>query len=150
MAIPNQQQGISLSGDGSSSARQASLSAFSGEKSAQASHTELSLHPDSQTDGEVSEADDDDDVVSVRSTWDYKRSNDPEADDDVASVAPSEALEEGESMSQSQTEHYVEAIREIIETLSIEDAVLTSRSKSILRFKTFVFTKRPVSVEVWL
>ena len=93
----------------------------------QASYTELSLHPSPDTD----EDDDDDEVRSVRSTWDYKRANDPdvEDDDDIGSVAPSEQ-EEGEQISHNQSEHYVSMISELIETLEIDDAIRTSKSKS--------------------
>ena len=114
---------------GPSSANQSGMEANSG-RVAQASFSELSIHPNPGEEFD-DEDDDDDDVRSVRSTWDYKRTEGPdvEDDEDVGSIAPSEK-EEGEQVTHNQSEHYINLMSELIETLEIDDAVRTSKVRS--------------------
>ena len=90
---------------------------------------ELSVHPDSMSEGELCEGDDDDDAMSVRSSWDYKRTGSLEEDGETESVVSADR-EEGESLSASETERYVDVIAGIIEALDIGEAVRTPKSKS--------------------
>ena len=91
---------------------------------------DLSIHPDNYSEGESDEEvhDDDDDSESVRSSWDYKRSNSPDAEGETESVVLER--EEGHSLSSKETERYVDLITEIIDTLEISDAVKTKRKQS--------------------
>lgn len=124
----NVQKSIPPSGDGMGSTLRVNLGAST--SGVRPSVPEVSLHPDSHSDGELSdEGDNEDDARSTRSSWDYKRIEDHEVEEDTLSVGLSDREEE-ESLNPSQSEQYVEHIRELIKTLSIGDAVQTSKSKS--------------------
>ena len=90
---------------------------------------ELFVHPDSQSEGEIDE--DNDDVMSVRSSWDYKRSHsaEGEAEGDNESVLSIDKVE-GEPLSASETERYVDMVATLIDKLDITDGVKVPKARS--------------------
>lgn len=71
---------------------------------------------------------DGEDSRSVRSSWDYKRTNDPDNEDNESVI--SVPREEGSSLSATESEKYVNTMANLISTLDISDAVMTEKSKS--------------------